>query len=60
MLINHVVRGSGDVGSDVPTLVAQCPRSLEVRDVLPLSALDKILEAGWREPRWQGRSRRVN
>jgi hypothetical protein len=60
MLINHVARGAGDVESGVPALVAQCPRSLEVRDVLPLSALDKILEAGWREPRWQGRSRRVN
>ena len=38
----------------------KCPRSLELRDVLPLSALGKVLKSELREPHWQGHARRVN
>ncbi|MFV8834898.1 long-chain fatty acid--CoA ligase [Aquisalimonas sp.] len=37
----------------------KCPRSLEVRDELPLSAAGKLLKYKLREPHWQGRERRV-
>ncbi|HVO47167.1 MAG TPA: long-chain fatty acid--CoA ligase [Steroidobacteraceae bacterium] len=38
----------------------KCPKSLEVRDALPLSAAGKILKRELREQYWQGRQRRVN
>jgi acyl-CoA synthetase (AMP-forming)/AMP-acid ligase II len=38
----------------------KCPRSFEVREVLPLSALGKVLKSELREPHWQGHARRVN
>ena len=37
----------------------KCPRSMEVRDEIPLSAAGKILKYKLREPHWQGRDRRV-
>jgi acyl-CoA synthetase (AMP-forming)/AMP-acid ligase II len=38
----------------------KCPRSVEVRDELPLSAANKILKTALREPFWSGRERKVN
>ncbi len=38
----------------------KCPRSLEFRDQLPLSAAGKVLKHELRAPFWAGRPRRVN
>jgi acyl-CoA synthetase (AMP-forming)/AMP-acid ligase II len=38
----------------------KCPRSVEFRDALPLSAAGKLLKFQVREPFWAGRARRVN
>lgn len=38
----------------------KCPRSIEVRSTLPLSAAGKVLKKTLREPYWQGRTRRVS
>ena len=37
----------------------KCPRSVEFRDALPVSAAGKLLKFELREPFWQGRTRRV-
>jgi acyl-CoA synthetase (AMP-forming)/AMP-acid ligase II len=37
----------------------KCPRSVEFRDALPLSAAGKLQKFQLREPFWAGRSRRV-
>lgn len=37
----------------------KCPRSVEFRDALPLSAAGKVLKAELRAPFWEGRSRNV-
>ncbi|MDB5429053.1 MAG: fcs3 [Caulobacter sp.] len=37
----------------------KCPRSVEFRDALPLSAAGKVLKADLRAPFWQGHSRNV-
>lgn len=44
------------------TLIAgyKCPRSVEFRDQLPVSAAGKIQKFQLREPFWKGRERRVN
>ena len=44
------------------TLIAgyKCPRSVEFRDQLPLTAAGKLQKFQLREPFWQGRERRVN
>jgi acyl-CoA synthetase (AMP-forming)/AMP-acid ligase II len=44
------------------TLIAgyKCPRSVEFRDALPLSAAGKVLKVELRAPFWAGRSRNVN
>lgn len=36
------------------------PRSVELREALPLSAAGKVLKSELRAPHWQGRDRRVN
>lgn len=43
------------------TLIAgyKCPRSVEFKSALPLSAAGKVLKAELREPFWKGRSRNV-
>ena len=38
----------------------KCPRSVEFRDQLPLTAAGKLQKFQLREPFWQGRERRVN
>jgi acyl-CoA synthetase (AMP-forming)/AMP-acid ligase II len=38
----------------------KCPRSVEFRAALPLSAAGKLLKFQVREPFWAGRSRRIN
>lgn len=38
----------------------KCPRSVEFRDALPLSAAGKLQKFQLRDAYWQGRSRRVN
>lgn len=38
----------------------KCPRSIEFRDSLPLSAAGKLLKNVVREPFWQGHARKVN
>jgi acyl-CoA synthetase (AMP-forming)/AMP-acid ligase II len=38
----------------------KCPRSIEFRDQLPLSAAGKVLKHELRAPFWNGRTRRVN
>jgi acyl-CoA synthetase (AMP-forming)/AMP-acid ligase II len=38
----------------------KCPRSVEVRDTMPLSAANKILKSALRQPFWDGRARAVN
>jgi len=38
----------------------KCPRSVEFRDALPLSAAGKLQKFQLREPFWAGRDRRVN
>jgi len=44
------------------TLIAgyKCPRSVEFRDQLPLTAAGKLQKFALREPFWKGRERRVN
>ena len=37
----------------------KCPRSVELRDALPLSGAGKVLKTVLREPFWEGRQRRV-
>jgi long-chain acyl-CoA synthetase len=37
----------------------KCPRSLDIRDSLPLSAAGKLLKHELREAYWRGRARRV-
>jgi len=37
----------------------KCPRSVEFKSALPLSAAGKVLKAELREPYWKGRSRNV-
>nr|MBF0685514.1 fatty-acid--CoA ligase [Pseudomonas sp.] len=37
----------------------KCPRSVEFRDELPLSAAGKLQKFQLREPYWAGRDRRV-
>jgi acyl-CoA synthetase (AMP-forming)/AMP-acid ligase II len=51
-----------DVKMHCRTLIAgyKCPRSIEFRDELPLSAAGKLLKYQLREPFWQGRTRRIN
>jgi long-chain acyl-CoA synthetase len=36
------------------------PRTVELREALPLSAAGKVLKSELRAPHWQGRDRRVN
>lgn len=38
----------------------KCPRSIELRDALPLSAAGKVLKRDLREPHWAGHTRAVN
>jgi acyl-CoA synthetase (AMP-forming)/AMP-acid ligase II len=38
----------------------KCPRSIELRDALPVSAAGKILKRNLREPHWAGHARAVN
>ena len=38
----------------------KCPRSLELRDSLPLSGAGKVLKTALREPFWQGAERGIN
>jgi acyl-CoA synthetase (AMP-forming)/AMP-acid ligase II len=38
----------------------KCPRSVEFREALPVSAAGKLQKAKLREPYWTGRDRRVN
>lgn len=38
----------------------KCPRSIELRDALPVSAAGKILKRDLREPHWAGHTRAVN
>lgn len=44
------------------TLIAgyKCPRSIEIRDALPVSGAGKILKTELRKPFWAGRERKVN
>jgi long-chain acyl-CoA synthetase len=44
------------------TLIAgyKCPKSIEFRDALPLSAAGKILKRDLRAPYWQNQSRQVS
>jgi long-chain acyl-CoA synthetase len=37
----------------------KCPKSVEVRDSLPLSGAGKVLKTELREPFWRGKTRRV-
>ncbi|AXQ31088.1 long-chain-fatty-acid--CoA ligase [Solimonas sp. K1W22B-7] len=38
----------------------KCPRSMEVRDSLPISGAGKVLKTELRKPFWEGRERAVN
>ena len=38
----------------------KCPKSVEFRDVLPISPAGKLLKYKLREPFWAGRDRKVN
>ncbi|HSW12617.1 MAG TPA: long-chain fatty acid--CoA ligase [Solimonas sp.] len=38
----------------------KCPRSLELREALPLSGAGKVLKTELRQPYWEGRARAVN
>lgn len=38
----------------------KCPRSIELRDALPVSAAGKILKRDLRQPHWAGHARAVN
>lgn len=37
----------------------KCPKTVELRNAMPLSAAGKVVKAQLRAPYWQGRSRRV-
>jgi long-chain acyl-CoA synthetase len=37
----------------------KCPKSVELRATMPLSAAGKVVKTQLREPYWQGRSRHV-
>ena len=37
----------------------KCPKTVELRSAMPLSAAGKVVKAQLREPYWQGRGRRV-
>jgi acyl-CoA synthetase (AMP-forming)/AMP-acid ligase II len=37
----------------------KCPKSIELRDALPISGTGKVLKTALREPYWQGKTRRV-
>jgi len=37
----------------------KCPKSVEIREALPLSGAGKVLKTEMREPFWQGQMRRV-
>jgi long-chain acyl-CoA synthetase len=61
-----VLRPGADVHPDeliehCKALIAayKCPRSVEFRDFLPLSAAGKLLKNELRSPYWQGRVRNV-
>jgi long-chain acyl-CoA synthetase len=51
-----------DLKEHCKTLIAnyKCPRSIELRDALPVSAAGKILKRELREPHWAGHARAVN
>ena len=51
-----------DLYAHCKSLVAgyKCPRSLELRDSLPISGAGKILKTELRKPFWEGRDRAVN
>ncbi len=62
-----VLRPGADLTADAltahcRTLIAgyKCPRSVEFRQALPLSAAGKVLKVDLRAPFWAGRSRNVN
>lgn len=38
----------------------KCPRTLQIIEAMPLSAMGKILKASLRAPHWDGRTRKVN
>jgi acyl-CoA synthetase (AMP-forming)/AMP-acid ligase II len=38
----------------------KCPRSLELRDALPLSSMGKVLKITLRDAHWAGQARRVH
>lgn len=38
----------------------KCPKTVEFRAAMPLSAAGKVVKTQLREPYWQGRTRRVN
>jgi long-chain acyl-CoA synthetase len=38
----------------------KCPRSIELRESLPLSGVGKVLKSDLRKPYWEGRARAVN
>lgn len=38
----------------------KCPRSMELRDSLPISGAGKVLKRDLREPHWAGRERAIN
>ena len=44
------------------TLIAgyKCPRSMELRETLPVSAAGKVLKTELRKPYWEGKTRAVN
>jgi long-chain acyl-CoA synthetase len=51
-----------DLKAHCKALIAnyKCPRSIELRDALPVSAAGKILKRDLREPHWAGHTRAVN
>jgi acyl-CoA synthetase (AMP-forming)/AMP-acid ligase II len=38
---------------------SKCPKSVELREALPLSGAGKVLKSDLREPYWRGKTRRV-
>ncbi|HVT34340.1 MAG TPA: long-chain fatty acid--CoA ligase [Nevskiaceae bacterium] len=53
--------GADEIKAHCKALIAtyKCPRSVELRDALPLSGAGKVLKNNLREPYWAGRQRRV-
>jgi long-chain acyl-CoA synthetase len=51
-----------DIKAHCKGLIAnyKCPRSIELRDALPVSAAGKVLKRDLREPHWAGHTRAVN